>query len=233
VIPRRPGQFAYQRAVRLAIPLAVLVFAAIVLSFVGLWWWPFSLLALAILWLADRWGKSQARTPFSWMTGARGEQAVARVLDELKAEGFRSIHDLDIGRGNVDHVVAGPTGVFLIETKNVKSTLYPKAGRLMSGKADRSAWVRQATRGAIEVKRRLALAGIDRFVPAIIVSTNGKVLRKPLSFDNVDVIELGDLADHLRRPRAQTLDQRGVARAIAAVLRGDQAVSVRSVDMVE
>jgi hypothetical protein len=234
MIPRRPGQFARERAVRLAIPVAALLVVAVVLAVVGLLrqWWPFSLLAWLVLWLEYRWEKG-GRDPVPWMAGARGEQAVAGVLDELKSEGFRSVHDLDIGRGNVDHVVAGPTGVFLIETKSVKANLYPKSGRLMTANTDRTAWVKQATRCAMEVKRRLGLAGMDRFVPAIIVSTRGKVLRKPLTFGNVDVIELADLADHIRRPRAQSLDERDIARAIAAVLRGDQPVSVRSIDMVQ
>jgi len=50
--------------------------------------------------------------------GLRGEQAVAGVLHELGDAGYRAFHDLQPdGSWNIDHVLAGPRGVFLIETK--------------------------------------------------------------------------------------------------------------------
>jgi hypothetical protein len=50
--------------------------------------------------------------------GLRGEQAVAEVLHELADSGFRAFHDFPGGEDwNIDHIVAGPRGVFLIETK--------------------------------------------------------------------------------------------------------------------
>jgi hypothetical protein len=49
--------------------------------------------------------------------GERGELHVADVLEELRADGYKPIHDI-IGDGfNVDHVLVGPGGVFAIETK--------------------------------------------------------------------------------------------------------------------
>ena len=50
--------------------------------------------------------------------GLRGEQAVAEALNEVADCGFRAFHDLQTEKlGNIDHVAAGPRGVFLIETK--------------------------------------------------------------------------------------------------------------------
>jgi len=49
--------------------------------------------------------------------GLSGEKAVAEKLDELKAKGYQIIHDIPGDGFNVDHVVVGPTGVFVIETK--------------------------------------------------------------------------------------------------------------------
>ena len=49
--------------------------------------------------------------------GERGERHVADVLEELRSNGYRPIHDI-VGDGfNVDHVLVGPAGVFAIETK--------------------------------------------------------------------------------------------------------------------
>lgn len=50
--------------------------------------------------------------------GLRGEQAVAEVLHEVGDAGYRAFHDLQPeGTWNIDHVLVGTRGVFLIETK--------------------------------------------------------------------------------------------------------------------
>jgi hypothetical protein len=50
--------------------------------------------------------------------GLLGEQAVAEQLQSLAASGYRIFHDiLKDGKGNIDHAVVGPAGVFAIETK--------------------------------------------------------------------------------------------------------------------
>jgi hypothetical protein len=53
-----------------------------------------------------------------WRRGAAGEREVARRLRRLERRGLLLLNDLPRGRGgNVDHLVAGPGGVFTIETK--------------------------------------------------------------------------------------------------------------------
>jgi hypothetical protein len=52
--------------------------------------------------------------------GLRGEQAVAEALQhpEIVSAGYTSFHDVPgDGRWNIDHVVVGPSGIFVIETK--------------------------------------------------------------------------------------------------------------------
>jgi hypothetical protein len=56
----------------------------------------------------------------TWRFGARGEQAVAESLADpkLAAAGYRAFHDLPgDGEWNVDHIIVGPGGVFVVETK--------------------------------------------------------------------------------------------------------------------
>ncbi|MGE5689249.1 MAG: nuclease-related domain-containing protein, partial [Pseudomonadota bacterium] len=53
-----------------------------------------------------------------WAKGARSEAAVGLALEQLRPE-FLVLHDIaQPGEGNVDHLVAGPTGVYVIETKH-------------------------------------------------------------------------------------------------------------------
>ncbi len=50
--------------------------------------------------------------------GAAGEEHVGGLLDELAGQRWRVIHDASLGRGNVDHILIGPAGLFTIETKS-------------------------------------------------------------------------------------------------------------------
>ena len=49
--------------------------------------------------------------------GREGERAVGEALDDLRAAGYRVFHDVPGDGFNVDHVLIGPGGVFVIETK--------------------------------------------------------------------------------------------------------------------
>jgi hypothetical protein len=50
--------------------------------------------------------------------GAAGEEQVGGMLEELADGGWRVIHDVTLGHGNVDHILIGPAGVFTVETKS-------------------------------------------------------------------------------------------------------------------
>ena len=49
--------------------------------------------------------------------GAAGEIRVAEALDGLKQYGYRVFHDIPEDGYNIDHILIGPGGVFVIETK--------------------------------------------------------------------------------------------------------------------
>lgn len=54
----------------------------------------------------------------AWDSGARGEEFLARRLEDLPAD-FRVLHDRHIPgtKANIDHMVVGPTGVWVIDAK--------------------------------------------------------------------------------------------------------------------
>jgi hypothetical protein len=53
-----------------------------------------------------------------WLKGANAESAVGAELEELRRDGYIVMHDVMFGgEGNLDHIVSGPNGVFLVETK--------------------------------------------------------------------------------------------------------------------
>lgn len=51
--------------------------------------------------------------------GLRGEKIVGEMLEGLRRDGYEIYHDLINEKGNIDHIIIGPTGVFTIETKTV------------------------------------------------------------------------------------------------------------------
>src|SRR4029079_12261113 len=71
----------------------------------------------------------------AWSIGAAGELQTARILDPIAGLGYVVMHDLRISmsRANIDHLVIGPTGVFVVETKNVKGKVHLGGGGVRMG----------------------------------------------------------------------------------------------------
>jgi len=73
----------------------------------------------------------------AWRQGAAGERRTARLLDPLERHGWAVLHDLAIprSRANLDHLVIGPGGVFVIDSKQYRGRLQlDPSGRLWHGR---------------------------------------------------------------------------------------------------
>jgi hypothetical protein len=72
----------------------------------------------------------QART---WQRGAHGERHTARLLDRLTGDGYVVFHDLAVpgSDANVDHLVIGPSGVFVIDSKQWTGQVHQGADGLV------------------------------------------------------------------------------------------------------
>ena len=68
----------------------------------------------------------------SWQRGAHGERGTARLLDRLTREGYVVFHDLAVpgSPANVDHLVIGPTGLFVIDSKQWTGSVHQSADGL-------------------------------------------------------------------------------------------------------
>jgi hypothetical protein len=73
------------------------------------------LCALALL--AFQAAEQRSLEAMAWIRGSRAEREVGAELDLLRADGAFVIHDVDTGRGNIDHVVGLPRGAYVVETK--------------------------------------------------------------------------------------------------------------------
>ena len=73
---------------------------------------------------------TQAR---AWQCGARGERQTARLLDRLSRDGYQAFHDLAMpgSPANIDHLVVGPSGVFVIDSKQWTGSVQQSADGLI------------------------------------------------------------------------------------------------------
>lgn len=93
--------------------------------------WAIALGALLTIGLVG-WMVGGDVTSLTWIRGAVGEQQTEDVLRALP-DSWAVIHDVSDGHGNWDHVVVGPPGVFVIETKNYTSRAVVENDTLRSG----------------------------------------------------------------------------------------------------
>jgi hypothetical protein len=68
-----------------------------------------------------------------WLWGALGEEATAEELESLDRS-WVCEHDVEHDYGNWDHVVAGPAGLFLLDTKNLSRQLSIREDALVAGR---------------------------------------------------------------------------------------------------
>ncbi|MGB9665977.1 MAG: nuclease-related domain-containing protein [Candidatus Cryosericum sp.] len=109
-----------------------------------------------------------------YYAGAGGEHDVGSVLSELPSE-FHVLHGIDFYRGDIDHIVIGPTGVFVVETKSHGGTVGVRHGQLCrNGQPLDRDYIRQAKLEARYVQDVLDPAGAPG-VQAILVFARAKV----------------------------------------------------------
>jgi Nuclease-related domain len=98
----------------------------------GLSWPGLAGLAAAVLvgWRLRFRPSEQAR---AWQRGAAGERQTARLLNRLGRDGYQVLHDLAMpgSVANVDHLVIGPSGAFVIDSKQWTGQVHQSADGLV------------------------------------------------------------------------------------------------------
>jgi hypothetical protein len=112
-----------------------------------------------------------------WLDGAEGEKWTARELRPLRRDGWVVEHDLPAGTGNIDHLLVGPAGVFLLDSKNWFGEVEIRAGVATVTPKDNpaaaSSWtgLGPAIRGASAAQARAlqAATGLRVWVEPVVV----------------------------------------------------------------
>lgn len=104
----------------------------------------------------------------SFYKGARGEEKVSEILKSLP-DTYHVFNDFTVGRNHVDHVVAGPGGVFAIETKFWNGKVTVEDGHvLLDGQLPDRSPLGQAAREATLVRNALVAAGWSGLVTPVV-----------------------------------------------------------------
>lgn len=97
------------------------------------------------------------KTITAWQIGAEGEGRTGRLLQPLEAEGFRILHDRKIpgSRANIDHIVIGAPGIFVVETKSYSGALKIRGNDVYVAGRRKTGMIDEVKREAAAVKAAL------------------------------------------------------------------------------
>jgi Nuclease-related domain len=133
----------------------------------------------------------------AWGDGARGEELLGHVLADVP--GVIVLHDrrMPQTRTNIDHVVVGPGGVFVVEAKRYagrigirnKGTVLRSDRRLYVGRRDCSGLAEKVAWQAKVLREALQASGIDELPPITpvlcFVDGDWPLINPPSSFGGV------------------------------------------------
>ena len=140
------------------------------------------LVVLVGIWALDKFSNEKItaieRKKDNWLRGAAGEKQVGNLLSNLP-DGFCVINDLSTPNGNIDHVVVGPTGVFVLDAKAWRGVVAADGNGelLLNDKPTDKPCVRQFVGRMMGVREKVvALApGMDARFNAVFVFTAARV----------------------------------------------------------
>lgn len=136
--------------------------------------------------------------------GWAGEKRVTELLSSKLSDDYILINDLCLqgGAGDIDHVVLGPSDIFVLETKNWRGEVACKGDEWQrAGKNDfKGSPSRQVKRNAAIIRSIIgsspSFRSIDVWVEGIVVFTNTHVVLH-LSDPSVLVLKIAQLPQHI------------------------------------
>ena len=113
---------------------------------------------------ADKYMEQLEKEKINFRKGAVGEYLVAGLLERDLSNNFYVINDLSTPHGDIDHVVVGPTGIFLIDTKNWRGAVKAddKGELLLNNKPINKPEIKNFQVRVMEIRNRfLSLCNLD------------------------------------------------------------------------
>jgi hypothetical protein len=172
--------------------------------------------------VAAGWGLRFRPSPdaIAWRRGAAGERRTAQLLGSLERHGWAVLHDLAVpgSQANLDHLVIGPGGVFVIDSKQYRGHLQlDPSGRLWHGRYPLAPALRAASFEADKAAQVLPDPGVA--VVPIVAVHGAQVPWGKVVMDGVPVVSARRLPGMLRQLPAVLGPERVAALADQARVR--------------
>jgi hypothetical protein len=135
----------------------------------------------------------------AWRRGATGERRTARLLAPLERHGWAILHDLAIpgSQANLDHLVIGPGGVLVLDSKQYRGRLRLDAyGMLWHGRHLLVSTLRKVRWEADQADEVLGIAEVQ--IPAIVAVHGTSVPWGRVQADGVTVVPARRVPDLLQ-----------------------------------
>jgi hypothetical protein len=157
----------------------------------------------------------------AWQHGAEGERRTARLLAPLERHGHQIFHDLAVpgSAANVDHLVVGPTGVYVIDSKRYRGHLRYAAGHLWHGGRTLDQTLKTLWWEATQVAETLGFGPDLHVYPVLCVHVARLPWLREFLVDGVPVLAAGALRPALKVIR-QALTPEQVALVAGQVRAG-------------
>jgi hypothetical protein len=140
--------------------------------------------------------------------GERGERHVAELLEELRTDGYKPIHDIVRDGFNVDHVLVGPSGVFAIETKfrsgHGEITFRNGEGVFVGDRLEEKDCLKQACGNTVAIRNLIQEnCGRREYVTPVVVFVGDWKIRNKWRDTNLRVFTPERLLDYIRDQQLQ------------------------------
>ena len=160
------------------------------------------------------------RAAQNYRAGEEGERRCSELLVQLAPDGFFTLDDrcLPEAKGNLDHLVVGPPGVFIVDSKNWSGTLAIEGRTLRQNGRRRDNAVEAVRSQAAGIAERLEDAGLRSDLRPVLCFVGEAQLADRSVLDPVHLVNADDLTPFLRSlPRV--LSGADVDTRVAALLR--------------
>jgi hypothetical protein len=145
------------------------------------------------------------RKYYIYKSGSRGEKAVITMLSKSLSDDYYLINEVKLPNsgGDIDHIVMGPSGVFVLETKNWSGKIFAngdqwrRPGRKATGSP--SLQVKRNTQKVRQLIENVsALWSIRVWVESVIVFTNQNA-NFSINNPTVTILKLHQLPSHITK----------------------------------
>ena len=183
------------------------------------------LILLCVIWLVERFGfrklEEIEKRRAAMRKGAAGENNVAQILKDFP-EAFCVIHGLTTPFGDLDHIVVGPTGVYIIDTKNWRGVVAAdgRGELLLNGKPTDKPAIKPLVTRMMKVKEKIkTLSNLDPFFKALLVFPIARVEAGWGKTGSANCIREDQLREHIvENEFANKLDKKSVESLAQAFL---------------